>query len=252
MNAEKWQAFYESARTNGELIEIVIRSIYTGSLPIDAVVLDGGANVGYHTVRLAQHLTRGRVIAVEANRDTLEVLERAVKPHPNVKVVYGALQEDPYKTDIEFNCSSSHPGRSGVGRLWDLLAQGQVQYAPPTKVPATTIDRLVQQSDLKRLDFIKLDLEGGEFPALRGAESALRELRPLVVTEHGHLAPALNGFVIAEYLEWVRSMDYVPISPSGALVDSKSPYPFWYIFLVPREQLDRWSPTIRDAVEAHV
>ena len=176
---------------------------------------------------------------------------RAVEPHPNVKVVYAAPQANPSRTAIEFNCSSSHPGRSGVGRLWDLLTQGEVEYEAPMTVPATTIDRLVEEYDLNRLDFIKLDLEGGEFPALRGGERALRDLRPLVVTEHGHLAPALNGFVIDEYLEWIRSVDYVPMSPVGVLVDSATPFPFWYIFLVPREQLARWSPLIKTALEAH-
>ena len=68
MNPERWQAFYDRARTNGELIELVIRDVYTGSLPPDAVALDGGANVGYHTLGLARHLTQGAVIAVEANR----------------------------------------------------------------------------------------------------------------------------------------------------------------------------------------
>jgi FkbM family methyltransferase len=252
MNPEKWQAFYERARTNGELIEIVIRSLYADNLPSDAVALDGGANVGYHTLSLARQLSRGQVIAVEANSKTLEVLGRAVQPFPNVKVVYGALQDDSARTGIEFHCSSSHPGRSGVGKLWDLIDQGQVQYEAPTTVPATTIDRLVQENQLNRLDFIKLDLEGGEFPALRGGERTLRELRPLVVTEHGHLAPALNGFGIAEYLEWLRSVDYVPVSPAGVPVEISSPYPFWYIFLVPVEQLGRWPTRIRAALEAHI
>ena len=37
---------------------------------------------------------------------------------------------------------------------------------------------MVQQLHLPRVDFIKMDIEGAEYPALRGAEQTIRSFRP--------------------------------------------------------------------------
>lgn len=46
------------------------------------------------------------------------------------------------------------------------------------KIVTTTIDRLVHEHALPRVDFIKMDIEGAELNALRGAEETLRRFRP--------------------------------------------------------------------------
>jgi FkbM family methyltransferase len=251
MSPERWQAFYDRARTNGQLFEHVIRDVYTKGLPANAVALDGGANVGYHTLGLAQHLRDGKVIAVEANQATHAELTKNVRGITNVQVVFGALQDSEMRQTIEFHCSASHPGRSGLQRLWDRISPGEVKYESPQAVPATTIDRLVRESQVTRLDFIKLDLEGGEYHALRGASEALRMLRPLVVSEHASQSPAVNGFAINDYLDWLSSLAYVPMAPTGVPIERSRPYPFWYIFLVPVEQLSVWPARIASALEGH-
>ncbi len=42
----------------------------------------------------------------------------------------------------------------------------------------TTIDHLVQTGAMERVDFIKMDIEGSELRALKGAEGALRRFKP--------------------------------------------------------------------------
>ena len=45
-------------------------------------------------------------------------------------------------------------------------------------MPLTTIDETVARNGVARVDFVKLDIEGSELGALRGAESAIRRDRP--------------------------------------------------------------------------
>jgi FkbM family methyltransferase len=45
-------------------------------------------------------------------------------------------------------------------------------------MPTTTIDEVVAQSNVPRIEFIKMDIEGSELSALRGAESTIRRWRP--------------------------------------------------------------------------
>lgn len=252
IEASRWSDFRARAQRDGQLIELTIRELYSSHLPEDAHAIDGGANVGFHTLGLAARLGRGKVLAIEANRQTFATLQDKVKALPQVSPVFCALQDDPELENISFNCSPTHPGRSGVGRIWDLIAPGQVQYGEPDVVPATTLDKLVAENGWGRLDFIKLDLEGGEYNALHGGERALQELRPLVVSEHSVHAQQLNHFKIDEHYGWLEGLGYVPVSPSGDRVTMKNPFPFWYVYLVPKERLDWWAPRIETVLNRHL
>jgi len=55
------------------------------------------------------------------------------------------------------------------------------------KVRVTTIDRMVDELQLPRVDFICMDIEGAEKPALRGATKTLRKYRPRMAISSEHL-----------------------------------------------------------------
>lgn len=232
----EWQSFVKQARGDGTRIEVLIRTFYCDHLlaPTDNAI-DGGSHGGYHTIPLARRLADGKVIGVDANAAMVDQLRAKAKDIPNVILEYAALQADHDIESVTFNVSTSHVGRSGISRIWDKIAPGTVEYAAPMPVPATTIDKLVRKHSLDTLRFIKLDLEGGEFNAIRGAASTMSTLRPVLVTEHSLKAPEVNGFSVSEYFEHMMSLNYVVLSPSGEVVTPSNPFPFWYVFLVPAE-----------------
>src|ERR1035438_9236966 len=57
---------------------------------------------------------------------------------------------------------------------------------PSVLVPLTTIDKLVAELKLARVDFIKMDIEGAEIPALAGAHETIARFKPrlAIATEH--------------------------------------------------------------------
>lgn len=55
-------------------------------------------------------------------------------------------------------------------------------------VPTTTIDEMVLGNGLARIDFIKMDIEGSELAALRGAEATIRRWRPKLAISLYHRA----------------------------------------------------------------
>jgi len=58
------------------------------------------------------------------------------------------------------------------------------QKGERVEVPTTTIDAYCEQGGLKRLDFIKIDVEGAEHLVLKGGTSVLRRFRPIVIFEN--------------------------------------------------------------------
>lgn len=155
-------------------------------------VLDVGANTGYFTM-LAAHLVgeTGRVVAVEPM-------------DKNVQLIYLGIQRNGFKHVDVFPFGASE--QSGlVPIITDPnTSNALVQHAPSTQQPAChaavrTLDWMCR--DLARLDFIKIDIEGHELFAWRGATKTLSRFKPQIVTEfHPHAMKHNSGVDSAEYL----------------------------------------------------
>lgn len=136
-----------------------------------AIVLDCGANVGTFT-RRALLRGAGKVVAIEINPELMEAMRRtfAKEIEQGRVVVYG----------------------KGV---WDrdaeLILRGDSvvipHAAPPVLVQVTTIDHIVEELHLPTVDFIKMDIEGAEKNALRGAKATLARFAPAMALSSEHL-----------------------------------------------------------------
>lgn len=218
---------------NSEIIEKVIHEFYKGYLKSDSNAIDGGAHLSYHTWRLATCAPQGKVIGVEANYPIFQELQLRCAKFPNIFLEFSAL----YKTNgvVLFNSSDNHPGRSGIDKVWDKIDKS-VQYNTPVAVEAVTIDSLVYRYNLESLDFIKLDLEGGEIPALMGAKNTLLSMRPAIVIEYSLQALEIHNLSVEEFLNFLGEYEYTAYAPDGTQVTKDNGWPFWYIFLFPNEK----------------
>jgi FkbM family methyltransferase len=244
-------AFRQRGSQSGDWIEVIICDLYThlSAQWTNAVVVDGGAHVGRHTFPMAALANVRRVIAVEANAKTLGRLRKRVDESPDaskIVTVLGALQGDPEKTEVHFIHSSSHPGRSGINPV--LLKNPNTVFETPVGVPATTIDLLLRDAS-ETCSFIKLDLEGGEFGALKGAAASLEKHRPVLFFENGQHAPEQNGYTVDEFVGYMQSRGYdartvfcEPLTPANAA-------DFWYAWATPIEMRDTLVPLVGSLVQ---
>ncbi len=142
------------------------------------VVLDCGSNVG---VTVRWELMRGAklVVAIEPGPAPIECLRRNLASEIAQRrvIVYpkGVWDRDARLRLTERETMSSegasvfsHRDGSGV------------------EVPLTTIDKIVAELGLERVDFIKLDVEGAEAEALRGAAATVAKFHPrmAIAVEH--------------------------------------------------------------------
>jgi FkbM family methyltransferase len=137
--------------------------------PRRGTALDVGAWYGPWTRALARRVDR--VVAVEANPEVAGVLERTAPP--NVRVVRAAATDHTGEETLWVP-----PGGVGTEAVASLSQEAN-PGSQPVSVPATTIDEL----GLTDLTFIKLDVEGAELAALRGAESTVDKFRPVLLIE---------------------------------------------------------------------
>ena len=74
------------------------------------------------------------------------------------------------------------------------------------KKQTTTIDELVQTNQAKKIDFIKLDIEGAELEALKGARNTIATFRPLMALCVYHSAEHFTQ--LARYVDEIHPNYY--------------------------------------------
>ena len=144
------------------------------------VVLDCGANVGVFT---REALTDGArlVVAIEPAPENVECLRRnfagEIGKGRVIVVAKGVWDRDDVLTlrvDAGNSARNSFVGSFGPARQ-------------EVKVPLVTIDKLMTELKLDRADFIKMDIEGAEKQALRGARNTIARFHPRMAIAMEHL-----------------------------------------------------------------
>ncbi len=144
------------------------------------VVLDCGAHVGVFA-RTALAAGARLVVAIEPAPRNLECLRRNFA----AEISQGRVIVYPKGVwDAEATLDLAVSEINSAGDTLVLASEG----SSSVRVPLTTVDLLVQELGLPRVDFMKLDIEGAERRALAGAQDTLRKHRPRLAVAAYHLA----------------------------------------------------------------
>lgn len=147
------------------------------------VVFDIGANRGNFTL-LFSHIVgnQGRVHAFEPVLPTFRALsERAAKEQhfPNVSLNHFALGEKAGNFEIHIPA-----GDFGQASLQKHSAGSWSKPGTETLTcEVRTLDSYWVEQQLTKIDFIKIDVEGAELPALRGGLKLLNQFHPVIHLE---------------------------------------------------------------------
>jgi FkbM family methyltransferase len=148
-----------------EVLHLLVRALTPGDF-----VIDGGANIGFLTIVMSKLIgPYGKVLAIEPGENNLAKLKENLKLNElkNFEIcdkpLWGKEEEVTYYY-------SSHPGMSSLSGY--KMALGK------KVLPAVTLNYWKQTPRL-----IKLDIEGSEEQALRGAERHLVSGCPYIVAE---------------------------------------------------------------------
>ena len=157
--------------------------------PGDTVV-DIGANIGAHTLPLAQAVGEtGLVVACEPTAFAFDKLLKNIQVNPGLSDRIRPLQ-------MMLVSSSSDNLAPEVYSSWPLVKARELHEKHLGRLTSTqggvasTLDDAVTHLGLKSIDFIKLDVDGNELPVLQGGQSALNEFKPTIIME---LCPYVHG-----------------------------------------------------------
>jgi FkbM family methyltransferase len=152
------------------------------------VIVDGGGHWGDTALYFAHAAgPEGRVVSYEFDPANLEIFRHNLQQNPavaeRIDVVPAAL----------WHRQGEQVAVHSFGPATQIRPDGEAS------AQTDTIDALVARGAVPRVDFIKLDIEGAELAALRGAEATLRRDRPRLAIAAYHRPDDLSE--LPEYLD---------------------------------------------------
>ena len=177
-------------------------------------VIDIGANEGLYSLFFRKRVgPQGRVIAIEPSARELRQLKKNLRINgfADVEVIATAIGARLAQAQL----SVAEPGHAGFNAL-GAIAAPWVKFVSQTEVPVTTLDLLAEARNWPRIDLIKMDIEGSELDALRGAEALLARDRPVLLLEAEDESLSLRGSSLTGLLDWLALHNYEAMEFSDA------------------------------------
>jgi FkbM family methyltransferase len=225
-----WAIDYEQ-----EVIQTFRRLILPGD-----VVWDVGANLGFYTLIAARLVgPKGQVVAWEPSPPVFRYLQRHHEANgapTTVQLVPEAIH-DGSVSSVRF-LLNLHEGCSLMGRVADQTGDGTIP------VPAASLDSWHDRLG-RTPDWIKVDVEGAEVFALRGAARLMApggRRRPVfLLAVHPMFLPEL-GCTVEDIPALLREREYVALSIRGVPAE---PVAFTEYLLVPSERVEEVKTRLR-------
>jgi FkbM family methyltransferase len=147
-------------------------------------IIDAGAGKGEDTVIFSKAVgPAGKVISIEAHPITFRCLRLCCELNHlhNVTTTNFAIIDARRPVAIE------------TQRGWQANRIVTIDAKDSLRVPGLSLDELVQREGVKRVDFLKMNIEGAEALAIRGMEGTLRITRALCISCHDFRADNGEG-----------------------------------------------------------
>lgn len=168
-------------------------------------VFDIGANIGYYTVLMARRIgPAGMVHSFEINENVIDLLEENIRSANvgNVKIVKRAVAS----TTGQRQFFVPHAGDEGEG---SLNKSNRYEPSKTVKVSSVSLDDYVEENKIKKVDFIKIDVEGAEYEVFEGAKNLLSSNdKPVVMFEALDTACMNFGVNWLDVVEKLKSFGY--------------------------------------------
>lgn len=190
------------------------KKIIKENLDSDSNCIDIGCHKGEILEILLNQANKGTHFAFEPLPTYYNEL---VKSFENRATIYPYALSDK-SGETEFHFVKNAPAYSGIEKRKYAIQDPDIEKL---KVTLKKLDDVIPENI--KIDFIKIDVEGGEFDVLKGGKRLLQENKPLLIFEFGKGASDFYNVKPKELFEFLADLKY-SIYTLDNFVNHKSSY----------------------------
>jgi len=166
------------------------RNQILGRLPPDSIILDVGANHGVWARWLAYCYPQSTIYSFEPSAETCSFLRLNTEGFPNIYAIQAGCG------DVAGDSYLSAEPATGLRHI--------ASHGEPVSI--VRLDDFC--STLRRMDFIKIDVEGMELAVLSGARTTLEKMRPVLLFEYAESTSGRYKINFSDLFEFLSEFDY--------------------------------------------
>ncbi len=151
------------------------------------VIIDAGANIGLASIYFANKYPQATIIAIEPELNNFELLKENVASYSNISAVQAALWNKNEEIDLV------DPGLGNWGFMTESKQSSEslLRNACHT-VSAMTLDRIIDEYNLARVNVLKIDIEGAEREVFSDTSAWLEKIDSIIIELHEHMKAGCN------------------------------------------------------------
>jgi FkbM family methyltransferase len=167
------------------------------------VILDIGANIGFHTLNFASGCPRGKVYAFEPDTLNFASLKTNIESNrfTNINAMKLALGARTEKRTL-YQIYDNNPGGNRI-----LDSEPKVKFRSE-EVKMQSLDEVAATLQLNGVDLMKVDVEGFELFVLQGAENLIRKYRPTLFIELAEVNLRQQGCTSRQLIDFLEELGY--------------------------------------------
>ena len=186
--------------------------------------IDVGANVGRVTKLVLENTNNLNVISYEPHKETYKKLSENLKNEKRCKIfqyAVGSKVED----KILFDWKKEGTGFASFYK--DSIQQtlsptyGKVSLGYEESVKVITLDSINFE---KKIEFIKIDVEGNEFEVLKGARDLIKNHQPKYILIEFNESNVYSRVFLKDFINLLHNYSVYRVMPGGRMLELNNPY----------------------------
>jgi FkbM family methyltransferase len=152
------------------------------------IIVDAGANIGLSAILFANRYPKSKIIAIEPEESNFQLLKTNVASYGNIIPLQAALWDKNEKICLV----DPSVGKWGFRTEEKERNEEQLHGGFCHHIDGITVDRIMQNYDLQRIDILKIDIEGAEKEVFDDTSSWIEKVDAIIIELHERMKPGCN------------------------------------------------------------
>jgi len=177
------------------------------------VIFDVGANIGEYAAMFVDK--NKEIYCFEPHPYTFQRLNDFVLAHKNIKAFNVGLSDKDGKNILYDHINRS--GTTNASLYKEIITDLRNKEVEEFEIKLMTLDSFVKENEIKRLDMIKIDVEGNEMRVLKGAKKCISDLNIKVIQFEFDEFNVISRSFFKDYSEELKEYNFYRLLPFGLL-----------------------------------